>query len=94
MATTIVPVATIRLPNPSRILHASWCPDKDLLLVISRVAGKARMTLYKMQGTKTWEVALQHPAQPKVQEEIVSVTWSPDGMHMHLFTCSWIPPEP
>ncbi|RPD82564.1 hypothetical protein L226DRAFT_451057 [Lentinus tigrinus ALCF2SS1-7] len=31
-----------------------------------------------MQGSKKWEVALQHPSHTKIQEEIVGVTWSPD----------------
>lgn len=79
MATAIVPVATIQLPTASRILHASWCPDKDLLVVISRMAHQEKMTLYKMQGSKKWEVTIQPSNVGKVQTEVVGVAWSPDG---------------
>lgn len=79
MATTIAPVATIQLPSTSRVLHSSWCPDKDLLVVISRVAHQEKMTLYKMQGSKKWEVVIQPTNVGKVQTEVVGVAWSPDG---------------
>ncbi|KAI0757002.1 anaphase-promoting complex, cyclosome, subunit 4-domain-containing protein [Daedaleopsis nitida] len=78
MSTTIAPVATIQLPSASRVLHASWCPDKDLVVVISRAAHQEKMILYKMQGGKKWEVVIQPSNVGKVQTEVTGVAWSPD----------------
>ncbi|PIL31977.1 hypothetical protein GSI_06681 [Ganoderma sinense ZZ0214-1] len=80
MATTIAPVASIQLPSKSRILPTSWCPDKDLLIVASH-SHHGKMTLYKMQGSKKWEVTIKpHPSHDKKSEEpdVVGVAWSPD----------------
>ena len=83
MATTIAPVATIALPNPSRVLRTSWCPDKDLLVMLSRFAQQEKLSLWKMSGSKKWEVDLPGNAEYKV-DQIVDIAWSPDGMQ--LFT--------
>ncbi|KAI0651841.1 anaphase-promoting complex, cyclosome, subunit 4-domain-containing protein [Trametes meyenii] len=77
MATTIAPVATIALPNPSRILRASWCPDKDLVVILSRLAHQEKLSLWKMSGSKKWEIDLPGNTEHKV-EQIVDIAWSPD----------------
>ncbi|KAH9849773.1 anaphase-promoting complex, cyclosome, subunit 4-domain-containing protein [Lenzites betulinus] len=77
MSTTIAPVATIALPNPARILKASWCPDKDLLVVLSSFAHQQKLALWKMSGSKKWEIDLPGNSDTKV-EEIVDIAWSPD----------------
>ena len=79
MATTIAPVATIQLPAASRLLPTSWCPDKDLLVVTTHVSHQEKMTLYKMQGSKKWEVTIQPQLLGKTEAEVVAVAWSPDG---------------
>ncbi|TBU35229.1 anaphase-promoting complex, cyclosome, subunit 4-domain-containing protein [Dichomitus squalens] len=78
MATTIAPVATIQLPAASRVLRTSWCPDKDLLVVTTHVSHQEKMTLYKMQGSKKWEVTIQPQLLGKTEAEVVGVAWSPD----------------
>ncbi|KAI8995617.1 anaphase-promoting complex, cyclosome, subunit 4-domain-containing protein [Trametes punicea] len=77
MATTIAPVATISLPNPSRILRTSWCPDKDLLVILSRFAHQEKLSLWKMSGSKKWEIDLPGNTEHKI-ERIVDIAWSPD----------------
>lgn len=82
MATTIASVATIQLPSTSRILPTAWCPDKDLLVVASH-PHQGKLTLYKMQGSKKWELTIKpHPSFEKKSDEadVVDVAWSPDGM--------------
>lgn len=90
MATTIAPVATISLPNPGRILRTSWCPDKDLVAVLSRFAHQEKLALWKMSGSKKWEVDLPGNADYKV-EHIVDIAWSPDGTSHFVFpsVCSF-----
>ncbi|KAI0793487.1 anaphase-promoting complex, cyclosome, subunit 4-domain-containing protein [Abortiporus biennis] len=66
-------IANVRLPSTSRILRSSWCPDKDLLVIILRTAGRDKLTLWKMQGSKKWEVDIDKA------ETIVDVAWNPDG---------------
>ncbi|KAL1737184.1 anaphase-promoting complex, cyclosome, subunit 4-domain-containing protein [Schizophyllum commune] len=70
-------LALIQLPSPSRILNASCCPDKDLVLLISRIGGQDRMSLWKVQGQKKWDVNVG--AEASESEHIVGIAWSPDG---------------
>lgn len=79
MATSIASVATVQFSSATQILRTSWCPDKDLLVVFSRVSHQSKMTLYKMQGAKKWEVVIQPRQVGKAEVDIVGVAWSPDG---------------
>ncbi|KAI1797865.1 anaphase-promoting complex, cyclosome, subunit 4-domain-containing protein [Ganoderma leucocontextum] len=79
MVTSIAPVANTQLPTTSRVLPTSWCPDKDLLVVTSHVSHQEKMTLYKMQGSKKWEVTIQPQLLGKMEAEVVGVAWSPDA---------------
>ncbi|KAH9946631.1 anaphase-promoting complex, cyclosome, subunit 4-domain-containing protein [Amylocystis lapponica] len=72
-----VSLAIVQLPSPVRVLRSSWCPDKDLLVIITRLGGKDRLSLWKMQGAKKWEVDLD-PDGPN-KNEVVAMTWSPDA---------------
>ncbi|KAF9069043.1 anaphase-promoting complex, cyclosome, subunit 4-domain-containing protein [Rhodocollybia butyracea] len=67
-------LAAVHLPASSRLLASACCPDKDLLVLITRLGGHDRMSLWKMHGSKTWEVDLSTDS-----ERIVAVAWSPDG---------------
>ncbi|CCM01973.1 uncharacterized protein FIBRA_04046 [Fibroporia radiculosa] len=73
-----IPLATIQLPSPARLLPSSWCPDKDLLVVITQLGGKDRLSLWKMQGSKKWEVGFDSDI-TTATDEIVGIAWSPDG---------------
>ncbi|KAJ3010595.1 hypothetical protein NUW54_g2431 [Trametes sanguinea] len=77
MATTIAPVATISLPNPARILRTAWCPDKDLVVILSRFAHQEKLSLWKMSGSKKWEIDLPGNNDYHV-DRIVDIAWSPD----------------
>jgi anaphase-promoting complex subunit 4 len=70
-------LAVLQLPPHSRLLASACCPDKDLVMMISRLGGKDRMSLWKMQGSKKWEVDVC--TEDANTEEIVGIAWSPDG---------------
>ncbi|KAJ7293596.1 anaphase-promoting complex, cyclosome, subunit 4-domain-containing protein [Mycena rebaudengoi] len=70
-------LAAVHLPSVCRLLAAACCPDKDLLVLVSRLGGRDRMSLWKMQGSKTWEVDVG--TDDKSSGQIVGVAWSPDG---------------
>ncbi|KAI0051696.1 hypothetical protein FA95DRAFT_1534014 [Auriscalpium vulgare] len=75
-------LATLQLPPHSRLLPSACCPDKDLVVVITRTGGKDRMSLWKMQGSKKWDVDVDSGAAQ--DEEIVDLAWSPDGQSIVL----------
>ncbi|KAF7320323.1 DEAD-domain-containing protein [Mycena kentingensis (nom. inval.)] len=70
-------LAKVHLPSPCRLLETACCPDKDLLVLISRIGGRDRMSLWKMTGTKAWEVDVASDDKPN--EQVVAIAWSPDG---------------
>lgn len=69
-------LATLQLPSPSRLLTSACCPDKDLVVIITRQGAKDKLSLWKMQGSKKWEVDVESAAH--TTEEIVALAWSPD----------------
>lgn len=73
-------IANTFFPTEARVLPSSWCPDKDLLALITNVAGKDRLSLWKMQGSKIWEVDV-HPdaTEGSTESRIVDISWSPDS---------------
>jgi anaphase-promoting complex subunit 4 len=80
MAEAFSSMANVAFASQSRITHSSWCPDKDLLVVIVCVAGKDRLSLWKMQGSKIWEVDIQaEPSEASTESTIVDIAWSPDS---------------
>jgi anaphase-promoting complex subunit 4 len=70
-------LATLTFPEPARLLKESWCPDKDLLLLVTRIGSKDKMSLWQMQGTRKWEVDVDTDAAR--EHRIVDIAWSPDG---------------
>jgi len=74
--TAFTSLANIRLASPSRILPASCCPDKDLVILLSRLGGVDRMSLWhSTQGTRVWEVDIGTGE----MSHVVGIAWSPDG---------------
>jgi anaphase-promoting complex subunit 4 len=71
-------LASFQLPMPSRLLASACCPDKDLVVIITRLGNRDRISLWKMQGSKKWEVDVD--SNGHANEEIVAMTWSPDCM--------------
>ncbi|ESK88893.1 anaphase-promoting complex component cut20 apc4 [Moniliophthora roreri MCA 2997] len=67
-------LTAVQLPSSCRLLSSACCPDKDLLLLLTRLAGHDRMSLWKVSGSKTWEVDFGSKS-----EEVVGFDWSPDG---------------
>jgi anaphase-promoting complex subunit 4 len=75
-------LAVLQLTSPSRLLPLSCCPDKDLLIIISRLGGQDRISLWNStQGTKTWEVDI---GDENSGAAVVDIAWSPDGMHWYM----------
>jgi anaphase-promoting complex subunit 4 len=77
-------LAVVQLPSQSRLLASACCPDKDLVILISRLGGKDRMSLWKMQGSKKWEVDVG--TEETNAEEIVGIAWSPNGKSNSYFS--------
>ncbi|KAJ7487618.1 anaphase-promoting complex, cyclosome, subunit 4-domain-containing protein [Mycena galericulata] len=75
-------LAAVHLPSACRLLASACCPDKDLLVLVSRLGGRDRMSLWKMQGSKTWEVDVG--TDDKSSEQIVGLAWSPDGQSIAI----------
>ncbi|KZT74640.1 hypothetical protein DAEQUDRAFT_311 [Daedalea quercina L-15889] len=76
-ANPFLSLAVVQLPSHARLLPSSWCPDKDLLAIVTRPRGKDRLSLYKMQGSKVWEVNFDVDGSTG-DEEVVDIAWSPD----------------
>ncbi|KZT30397.1 hypothetical protein NEOLEDRAFT_1185228 [Neolentinus lepideus HHB14362 ss-1] len=74
---TIAPLATLRLLAASRVLRSSCCPDKDLAVFISRHGTRDRISLWKLQGSKKWEIDMDVES---ASDEVVDLAWGPDGM--------------
>jgi anaphase-promoting complex subunit 4 len=71
-------ISALYLPSVSRLLLPACSPDKDLVALISRLGGKDRLSLWKMQRSKKWEVDVG--TDQNRSEEIVALAWSPSGM--------------
>ncbi|KAH9944395.1 anaphase-promoting complex, cyclosome, subunit 4-domain-containing protein [Epithele typhae] len=86
MTSTIASIATIQLPAPTQVLTSSWCPDKDLLVVFYRVSHQTKMALYKMQGSKKWEVTIDSRQIGRAEVEVLGVAWSPDAQSLAVIS--------
>lgn len=73
-----VSLAKLQLPISSRLLSSACCPDKDLVIIIFPQNGKDHVSLWKMQGSKKWEVDVRSDSVRN--ETIVDLAWSPDGV--------------
>lgn len=79
-------LATLRFPSPCRLLSSACCPDKDLIVLVSRLGGHDKLSLWKLQGSKKWEVDVgeDDDASPRV----AALVWSPSGEFSFSFSCS------
>ena len=73
-----VSLAKLQLPVSSRLFPSACCPDKDLVVTISSQNGKDHVSLWKMQGSKKWQVDVRSDSVRN--ETIVDLAWSPDGV--------------
>lgn len=77
METVISSLATVRLHSTSRLLPSACCPDKDLIVLVTNDGVTEKMSLWKVQGSKKWEVDITQEG--NVKDEIAAITWGPDG---------------
>ncbi|KAF8445957.1 anaphase-promoting complex, cyclosome, subunit 4-domain-containing protein [Boletus edulis BED1] len=70
-------LATLRLPSPCRLLSSACCPDKDLIVLISRLGGHDKLSLWKLQGSKKWEVDVGEDNDASAT--VADLVWSPSG---------------
>ena len=70
-------LATLRLPAPCRLLSSACCPDKDLIVLISRLGGHDKLSLWKLQGSKKWEVDVGEDGDALAT--VAALVWSPSG---------------
>ncbi len=73
-----VSLAKLSLPASSRLLPSACCPDKDLVVIISHQNGKDHVSLWKMQGSKKWQVDVHSDSVRN--QAVVDLAWSPDGV--------------
>ena len=86
MSNSFTSLANIRLPSPSRLLENACCPDKDLVVLFSRLGGADRMSLWNSnQGSRLWEADI---GTDNTSSHVVGIAWSPDGM-LRLTTASF-----
>lgn len=69
-------LATFKLPSPCRLLTSACCPDKDLVVLLTRLGGRDRISLWKMQGSRKWEVDL---TSDDVSATVAGLAWNPSG---------------
>jgi anaphase-promoting complex subunit 4 len=76
--TSFTLLATARLAAQSRVYANSCCPDKDLVVLFSRLGGNDRMSLWNInQGIRKWETDI---GDSDAGATAVAMDWSPDGM--------------
>lgn len=69
------------LPSSSKLFPLSWCPTMDLFVIAIPLGNRHRLTLWKMGGSKVWDVEvarLENGIDGETQS-INGVAWSPDG---------------
>lgn len=83
--TSIKSLATVRLQSKSRLLLSACCPDKDLVVLLSRIGTLDKMSLWKVQGFKIWEVDLSN--ENGSSDEVTALNWSPNAAcnYVYLF---------
>jgi len=61
----------------SRLLPGACNSEKDLVILVQRGESRDTISLWRLQGTKRWEIDViaNHDATGRVR----GVTWSPDG---------------
>ncbi|KAF5370216.1 hypothetical protein D9615_010061 [Tricholomella constricta] len=78
-ASTLSPLSLLQFPSSTRLLTSACCPDKDLVVLISRLGGRDRLSLWNYShGSKAWEVDVG-VGDESVLAEITGLAWSPDG---------------
>jgi hypothetical protein len=81
-------LAVLQLSSPCRLLPLACCPDKDLVVLVSRLGGRDRLTLWKMQGTKKWDIDVE--CDESSTESVSALAWSPCGTVIRHRLCDVI----
>jgi hypothetical protein len=71
-------LSTLDLSVDSTLFRTALCPDKDLVAIAVNGC-PVKLLLYKIQGSKRWEVEVAGVGTESPQK-IVALTWSPDGI--------------
>lgn len=66
----------------TRLTPGACNPSKDLLLLIHRQEQRDSVSLWKLQGTKRWEV--DTVANFEQTGFLQNLAWSPDGMRLFI----------
>ncbi|KZT54382.1 hypothetical protein CALCODRAFT_485585 [Calocera cornea HHB12733] len=70
---TFTSLSSFSLSSASRLTRNSFCPTKDLLVLVSEHEGVDRVSLWKATGARVWDLSLGK------QDRFVELAWSPDG---------------
>lgn len=81
-------LANVRLQAKSRLLKNSCCPDKDLVALVSHTGDEEKLSLWKLQGSKKWEIDMDYGELngETITGEINALNWSPDGRTSQLYS--------
>ncbi|KAJ8522524.1 hypothetical protein ONZ45_g896 [Pleurotus djamor] len=72
--TAFASLGVCALNSSYTLFPSACCPDKDLVVLVSRLGTKDRISLWKVQGPKIWDIQVASDI-----KGIVGLAWSPDG---------------
>ncbi|KIO23930.1 hypothetical protein M407DRAFT_26630 [Tulasnella calospora MUT 4182] len=74
-------LADVSFPASSKLFSSSWCPTMDLFVMAVPLSNRHRLGLWKMGGTKVWDIEVAKLTEGSTEQthSIVNVAWSPDG---------------
>ncbi|KAF9015181.1 anaphase-promoting complex, cyclosome, subunit 4-domain-containing protein [Cyathus striatus] len=81
-STAFTPLQLVHLSSPGRLLPSSCCPDKDLFVILSRLGGVDRISLWNStSGARIWEIDL---GDEDNNSYVAGLAWSPDNQTIAL----------
>ena len=66
------------VPPKTLLVQGACNPEKDLVLLIHRTDARDTLSLWKLQGSKRWEVDVV--GNFTTSSSLRHVSWSPDGI--------------
>lgn len=70
------------VPPKTFLVQGACNPEKDLVLLIHRSDSRDTLSLWKLQGSKRWEVDVV--GNFNTTSSLRDVSWSPDGAFLNL----------
>jgi anaphase-promoting complex subunit 4 len=74
-------LGSFTVPTQTRLVVGACNPEKDLVLLIHCAEPRDTLSLWKLQGTKRWEIDVV--ANFEQNGALRQIAWSPDGPYTH-----------